>query len=92
LVVLLVFWYLKKRKGKKRVAKVSLKKERFQIKSDEDKVVELLQGVGGQIYQSMITKRLGFSKAKTSLLLKGMEKKGMIKRKKMGREVVVTLL
>jgi len=95
LVVFLIFgafWFLKKRKGKKRVVNGSLEKEKFEIKSDEDKVVELLHDVGGQIYQSMITKQLGCSKAKTSGLLKGMEKKGLVKRKKMGREVVVTLL
>jgi len=92
LLSFVVFWFLKKRKGNKRVARGSLKKEKFQIKSDEDKVVELLHNVGGQIYQSMITKQLGCSKAKTSGLLKGMEKKGLVKRKKMGREVIVTLL
>ena len=83
---------MQKRKGKKRVVTGSLEKEKFEIKSDEDRVVELLHNVGGQIYQSMITKQLGCSKAKTSGLLKGMEKKGLVKRKKMGREVIVTLL
>ena len=69
----------------------SLGKKKFELKSDEDKVIELLREVGGQLYQSMVTKRLGFSKAKTSILLKAMEEKGLVKRKKMGREIVVTL-
>jgi len=95
LIVLLIFimlWVFRRRNGKKKLVNGSLKKEKFEIKSDEDKVVELLHNIGGQIYQSMITKRLEFSKAKTSILLKGMEKKGLVKRKKMGREVIVTLL
>ena len=94
LVVLLAFvvlWFVRKRISKKKVVNRFLGKEHFEIKSDEDKVVELLHNVGGKIYQSMITKRFGFSKAKTSILLKGMEKKGLVKRKKMGREMVVTL-
>ena len=84
--------FFKRRKSKKKVIGNSLVKDKFEIKSDEDKVIELLHNVGGQIYQSMINKELGFSKAKTSLLLNDMENKGLVKRKKMGREVVVTLL
>ena len=92
LLIFIIFWILRRRKSKKKLGIGSLKKEKFQIKSDQDKVLELLHNSGGQIYQSMITKRLDFSKAKTSILLKGMEKRGLVKRKKMGRELLVTLL
>ena len=92
ILIIIMLWILRRRNGKKKLGIGSLKKEKFEIKSDEDKVLELLHNSGGQIYQSMITKQLDFSKAKTSILLKGMEKTGLVKRKKMGREVLVTLL
>lgn len=89
-----IFWVFRKRKKRVLTEGINrpLNKDRLEIKSDEDKVVELLREVGGQIYQSTVTKRLGFSKAKTSILLKRMEDKGLVKRKKYGREVVVTLV
>jgi len=43
------------------------------------------------MYQSELVKRLGFSKAKVSLLLKNMEKKGLIERVKEGRTYLVKL-
>jgi uncharacterized membrane protein len=42
--------------------------------------------------QSAIKEKCGFSKAKISGLLKSMEEKGMIKRKRKGREKLVTLV
>jgi uncharacterized membrane protein len=92
LVIFVAYWLYKHQKNKRQRFSKSVENKKFEIKSDEDKVVELLEKTGGQIYQSMITKQLAFSKAKTSLLLTEMEKKGLVKRKKMGREVIVTLL
>lgn len=63
----------------------------FVVTTDTDRVIDLLHSLGGQAYQSMITKRLGFSKAKTSQLMKTMEKQRLVTRERMGREVVVTL-
>jgi len=62
------------------------------IEDDEDKVVRLLKGAGGQLYQSTITRQFGFSKSKTSELLTVMEKRGIVKRQKKGREKLVTLI
>lgn len=62
------------------------------IEDDEDKVVRLLRAAGGRLYQSTITKQCGFSKSKTSQLLTAMERKGIVKRKKRGREKLVTLI
>jgi uncharacterized membrane protein len=59
---------------------------------DEEKIVSLLKASGGTLYQSAITKKLGFSKAKTSQILSSMEKRGIIKRKKHGREKLVTFI
>ena len=86
------FWFLRFRKGVKKGVEEAPPKETFEVKTDEERVVELLRSVGGQIYQSMIINRLGFSKAKTSMLLKAMEEKGLVKRKRMDREMLVTLL
>lgn len=57
--------------------------------ADEAKVVKLLREAGGSLYQSTITKQLGFSKSKTSGLLKNMEKQGIVRRQKKGREKLV---
>jgi uncharacterized membrane protein len=92
IVIFVAYWLYKHRKNKRQRFSKSAENKKFEIKSDQDKVIELLEKTGGQIYQSMITKQLAFSKAKTSLLLTEMEKKGLVKRKKRGREVIVTLL
>ena len=60
--------------------------------SDEERVIRLLKAAGGTLTQSRITEKLGCSKAKVSQLLALMETKGILKRKKRGREKVVTLL
>lgn len=62
------------------------------IQDDEEKVVGLLEAAGGSSYQSTIADHCGFSRSKTSKLLAAMERKGKIRRKKKGREKVVTLI
>jgi len=64
----------------------------LEIEDDEDRVVRLLKASHGRLFQSTITEQCGFSKTKTSLLLTTMEKKGMVKRRKKGREKLVTLI
>ena len=59
------------------------------LRSDEEKVLELLKE--GPLYQSELVKQLGFSKAKVSLLLRSMERKGLIERVKEGRTYLVRL-
>lgn len=70
----------KERKGKEKVEI---------LRSDEEKVIELLKN--GPVLQSELVKKLGVSKAKVSLLLKDMEKKGLIERVKEGRSYLVRL-
>lgn len=60
------------------------------LKSDEEKVLELLKE--GPMLQSELVKRLGFSKAKVSILLREMEEKGLIVRIKDGRTYRVELV
>jgi uncharacterized membrane protein len=63
----------------------------MEIESDEEKVVKFIRHSGGSLYQSTITDRCGFSKAKTSQILSILESKGMVSRYKKGRQKVVTL-
>jgi len=66
------------------------KREKVEIlKSDEEKIIEILRG--GPVRQSDLVKRLGVSKAKVSLLLKEMERKGLIEKIKDGRSYLVKL-
>lgn len=60
--------------------------------SDEQRIINLLKAAGGTLVQSKITEKLGCSKAKVSKLLALMENKGILKRKKRGREKIVTLI
>lgn len=63
----------------------------FEVEDEEEKVVKLLKAANGPIYQSIITKQLGFSRSKTSKLLTSMESKKIVVRKKKGRDKVVVL-
>lgn len=64
----------------------------LEVESEEDKIIKLLQGSGGYSGQSAIAEKLGMSKSKASETLSNMEKKGLIKRQKKGREKIVVLL
>ncbi len=61
------------------------------IETDEAKVVKLINAQGGSVFQSDIAEQLKFSKAKTSQLLTTLEKKGVVRRYKKGRDKIVTL-
>jgi len=61
------------------------------LEDDEEKVIRLLKGAGGQLRQSMIVDQCGFSRSKTSWLMKIMENKGKIRRENKGREKLVIL-
>ena len=85
-------WFYRSKRKKEIEALVSSMSSPLEMKSEEDKVIDLLKAAGGSSYQSTITKHCGFSKAKTSMLLTSMEIRGIVMRKKQGREKVVTLL
>jgi len=62
------------------------------LESDEEKVVKMLKSVGGSAYQSAMTDHFRFSRSKTSQLLSVMEKNGIIKKHRKGRDNIVTLV
>jgi len=85
-------WFFKFRKARKIVVAKPVSLAATGIVEDEEKVISLLKGAGGSLYQSDISDKLGFSRSKTSKLLALMENKGRIRRVKKGRERVVELL
>ena len=62
------------------------------IENAEDKIIKLLIASGGSLHQTAIANQCRFSKAKTSQLLTILENKGIIKRYKMGRRKIITLI
>jgi uncharacterized membrane protein len=90
---LVVFYSLRHRqkKGREATAKPKITGS-LETESDEEKIVKLIRDSGGSLYQSTITDRCGFSKAKTSQILSILESKGIVHRIKKGRQKVVTLV
>ena len=83
-------WFLRRSRREKAIFDQTLHSVPSFI-SDKPRVISLLKTSGGQMYQSDITAKCGFSKSKTSQLMAEMEAKGLIKRQKKGRERLVTL-
>lgn len=87
------FYMFRRNKKKKVKAPENVEtKSHPEMESDEEKTVNLIRSSGGNVYQSAITDKLGFSKAKTSQLLGLLEHKGVIRRYKKGRDKIVVLL
>jgi len=63
--------------------------EKFE--SEEEMIISLLRASGGRIRQSAIAEKCGFSRSKTSKLLKRLEEEGKIEREVKGREKIVSL-
>ena len=61
------------------------------LENDEEKVIRVLREAGGVLFQSEIKRRTGYSKAKTSVVLKALEQKGSVTKTRRGREYVVRL-
>jgi DNA-binding MarR family transcriptional regulator len=90
------FYYIIKsrKKWKEETAKIEalLPSRVPKIEDNEEKIVNLLKAAGGSLYQSTLAERCGFSRSKTSKLLKEMENCGRIRRKVKGREKIVMLI
>lgn len=84
------FWFRKMRVPHKVEEERPLVEE-LVTKTDVERVVDLLKEARGKLYQSDIMKKTGFSKPKTSVLLKSMEEAGTIERTRMGRKNLVVL-
>ncbi|MEM1574660.1 MAG: DUF4897 domain-containing protein [Nitrososphaerota archaeon] len=61
------------------------------LRADEELIIRLLKEAGGTMSQSDIKKKTGFSKAKTSMVLKSLHQKGLIEKTRRGREQIITL-
>jgi uncharacterized membrane protein len=62
-----------------------------ELRADEELIIRLLREAGGTMTQSDIKKKTGFSKAKTSMVLKSLYQKGLIEKTRKGREQIITL-
>lgn len=87
-----IIYVLRRRNRKTRKSEVSPTENQLMLETEEEKVTKLLESNGGRMYQSAITDNLRFSRAKTSLLLSTLERRGIIKRFKRGRDKIVTLV
>lgn len=82
------FLVLKEKLRKRKVEPLDVKSE---INKDKNRIIRLLQSYGGKLYQSEIVEHTRFSAAKTSMILRSLEEKGIITRKKIGNKKLVIL-
>jgi uncharacterized membrane protein len=91
IVALVAGWFFfvnRRHKGKETRAMATLTLP----ETEEEKVLRVLRSNGGSAYQSAITEQCRFSKAKTSQLLTALERKGIVRRYKKGRDKIVNLV
>ncbi|WP_435334117.1 helix-turn-helix transcriptional regulator [Haloarchaeobius sp. TZWWS8] len=62
-----------------------------ELLSDEERVLRMLRKNGGRMKQANIVKETGWSNAKVSQLLSGMDEDGEIEKLRIGRENLITL-
>ncbi|MDI6888875.1 MAG: helix-turn-helix domain-containing protein [Methanocellales archaeon] len=62
------------------------------VQSGRKAIRDVLQQSSGEIFYSDIIERTGFSKARVEILLRSMEKKGMIQRVAHGEDVLIKLI
>ena len=93
IAVSLIGFYLVRRNKQKAKGVPPLAKftETKLTQSDEEKILKIIETSGGVLNQTAIAEQCRFSKAKTSQLLADLERKGVIKRFKKGRDKIVTL-
>lgn len=81
--------FVNQRKKQKR--KVVVLRTPAMFETDDEKVLRVIRSNGGSAYQSVIIEQCKFSKTKTSELLSALEKKGIVRRYKKGRDKIVQL-
>jgi uncharacterized membrane protein len=79
------------RNQKNRKTRDALLIPRILFETEEEKVLRILRSIGGSAFQSAIMEQGKFSKTKTSELLRALEKKGIVRRVKKGRNKIVSL-
>ncbi|MGF3522078.1 MAG: helix-turn-helix transcriptional regulator [Candidatus Bathyarchaeia archaeon] len=85
------FLWARRRQRQIRGASVNKSAETPKFETEEEKILKILKTSGGSVFQSEINEKCRFSKAKTSQLLAALEKRGMVRRYKKGRDKIVTL-
>lgn len=86
-ITFLVFKH--RRKQKEKFSRLDKLPSLQESESDQDKILSLLESSGGNMKQSEVSARLGFSRAKTSLLLSEMEKNSIVRRIKKGKTKII---
>jgi uncharacterized membrane protein len=88
-IVVIWFFILKqKRRQKEELSELELPSWQ-KVENDQEKILQLLQSSGGNLKQAEVCDKLRFSRAKTSLLLRDMEKNSLVKRYKQGKNKIV---
>jgi uncharacterized membrane protein len=96
IIIFLFYFYAKKKseeitkKIKEEIEELKKREEKKEYLSDEEKVYQMIQE-GKEVPQKEIVKKTGFSKAKVTLILEKLEKKGKIERLSVGREKIVRI-
>jgi len=89
---LLIIFYRFRTANRKKEKIEQIPSVTFEIESEIDKIIKILKENGGFSRQSTLVEKLGLSKSKVSETLSDMERKGLIRRQKKGREKIVILL
>jgi len=78
-------WFFRLRRKEEKKVGEHLAKVAIETEDEEEKIVTLLRTAGGRLPQSTITQQLGFSKSKTSKMLKNLENRGIVRREMIGK-------
>jgi hypothetical protein len=86
------FIFKQRRKAKEKLLGSNKFSSWQEVKSDQEKILQLLRSSGGSLKQSAICDKLRFSRSKTSQLLAKMEKNSLVRRRKKGKNKIVFLI
>ena len=89
IMVITFLVFKQRRKQKEKLSRLEEFPSLQKSESDQDKILRLLESSGGNIQQSEVSAKLGFSRAKTSLLLSEMEKNSIVRRVKKGKTKII---
>lgn len=81
--------FKQRRKLKEKLSRLEEFPSLQKSESAQEKILRLLEASGGNLKQSEVSAKLGFSRAKTSLLLSEMEKNSIVRRIKKGKTKIV---
>jgi uncharacterized membrane protein len=89
IMVITFLVFKQRRKQKEKLSRLDEFPSLQESESDQDKILRLLESSGGNLKQSEVSVKLGFSRAKTSLLLSEMEKNSIVRRIKKGKTKII---